>query len=307
VLPRGGTAIGQWLRLANTMFSTQPASLRHAILLTDGQNAHETPEQLDEAIRLCEGVFSCDCRGVGTDWQVSELRRIASGLLGTVDIVPDPAGLAADFAAMMQNAMGKQVADVSLRVWTPQHATVRFMKQVAPAVEDLTGRRAQSGPQAGDYPTGAWGAGESRDYHLCVRVTPAGIGQEMLAARVSLVVGSGVVGQGLVRAIWTDDEALSTRINSSVAHYTGQAELAQVIQEGLEARKEGDEDTATAKLGRAVALAQQSGNEDTAKLLAKVVDVVDAASGTVQLKKKVDDADEMALDTRSTKTVRTKK
>jgi von Willebrand factor type A C-terminal domain len=44
-----------------------------------------------------------------------------------------------------------------------------------------------------------------------------------------------------------------------------------------------------------------------ATLLAKVVDVVDAASGTVQLKRKVDDADEMALDTRSTKTVRTKK
>ena len=140
VLPRGGTAIGQWLRLANTMFSTHPAALRHAILLTDGQNAHETPEQLDEAIALCEGVFSCDCRGVGTDWEVSELRRISSALLGTVDIVPDPAGLAADFAAMMENAMGKQVADVSLRVWTPQSATVRFMKQVAPTVEDLTGQ-----------------------------------------------------------------------------------------------------------------------------------------------------------------------
>jgi hypothetical protein len=307
VLPRGGTAIGQWLRLANTMFATQPASLRHAILLTDGQNAHETPEQLDEAIGLCQGVFSCDCRGVGTDWQVSELRRISSALLGTVDIVPDPAGLAADFAAMMENAMGKQVADVALRVWTPQAATVRFMKQVAPNVEDLTGRQHQSGPQAGDYPTGAWGPGESRDYHLCVRVAAAAIGQEMLAARVSLVVGSDVVGQGLVRAVWTDDEALSTRINSNVAHYTGQAELAQAIQEGLEARKRGDEDTATAKLGRAVALADQGGNEDTAKLLAKVVDVEDAASGTVRLKKKVDDADEMALDTRSTKTVRTKK
>ncbi len=307
VLPRGGTAIGQWLRLANTMFGTHPAELRHAILLTDGQNAHETPEQLGEAIALCEGVFSCDCRGVGTDWEVSELRRISSALLGTVDIVPDPAGLAADFAAMMENAMGKQVADVSLRVWSPQHATVRFMKQVSPAVEDLTGRRTQSGPQAGDYPTGAWGAGESRDYHLCVRVSPAAIGQEMLAARVSLMVGADVVGQGLVRAIWTDDEALSTRINTNVAHYTGQAELAQAIQEGLEARKQGDEDTATAKLGRAVALAERSGNEDTAKLLAKVVDVVDAATGTVHLTKKVDDADEMALDTRSTKTVRTKK
>jgi hypothetical protein len=315
LVPQGGTAIGQWLRLAYSMFSApavlQKTMLRHAILLTDGRNEHETPEDLGAAISLCEGVFSCDCRGVGTDWEVAELRRISSALLGTVDIVPDPAGLAADFAAMMQTAMGKQVADVSLRVWTPQHAAVRFLKQVAPTVEDLTARRTQSGTQAGDYPTGAWGAAESRDYHLCVRVVPAAVGQEMLAARVSLVTatpsGSDVLGQAMVRAVWTDDEALSTRINSNVAHYTGQAELAQMIQEGLEARKQGDEETATAKLGRAVALAEQSNNEDTARLLAKVVDVVDAATGTVRLKKRVDDADEMALDTRSTRTVRTRK
>jgi hypothetical protein len=302
----GGTAIGQWLRLARQIFGTCPAALRHAILLTDGKNQHETPEQLTAALRECEGVFSCDCRGVGTDWEVKELRTVSSALLGTVDIVPDPAGLAADFAAMMQTAMGKQVADVALRVWTPQHASLKFVKQVAPTVEDLTGRRTQVGqnPQSGDYPTGAWGPGESRDYHLGIAVNPAGIGQEMLAARVTLVAGEEKLGQGLVRAIWTDDEALSTKINQRVAHYTGQAELAAAIQEGLEARKAGDEETATAKLGRAVALAHQSGNEDTAKLLAKVVDVVDVETGTVRLKKKVEDADEMALDTRSTKTVR---
>ncbi|HEY2288546.1 MAG TPA: VWA domain-containing protein [Streptosporangiaceae bacterium] len=303
----GGTAIGQWLRLAHQMFGTQPAGLRHAILLTDGKNQHETPEQLAAAIGLCDGYFSCDCRGVGTDWEVGELRRVAGTLLGTVDIVPDPAGLAADFAAMMQNSMGKQVADVALRVWTPQHATLKFVKQVAPTVEDLTARRTATGPQAGDYPTGAWGGGESRDYHVCVEVTPAAVGDEMLAARVTLLAGPEALGQGLIRAVWTDDEALSTRINSHVAHYTGQAELAQVIQEGLEARKDGDEETATARLGRAVKLAQQSGNADTARLLEKVVDVVDAATGTVRLRKKVDDADEMALDTRSTKTVRTRK
>jgi hypothetical protein len=34
-----------------------------------------------------------------------------------------------------------------------------------------------------------------------------------------------------------------------------------------------------------------------------VVDVVDQATGTVRLKKKVEAADEMALDTRSTRTV----
>jgi hypothetical protein len=305
----GGTAIGQWLRLARQIFGTSPATLRHAILLTDGKNQHETPAQLAAALGECEGVFSCDCRGVGTDWEVKELRTISTTLLGTVDIVPDPSGLAADFAAMMQTAMGKQVADVALRVWTPQTATVKFVKQVAPTVEDLTGRRtpAAQNPQAGDYPTGAWGPGESRDYHVGIQVNPAGIGQEMLAARVSLVAGDEILGQGLVRAIWTDDEALSTKINSRVAHYTGQAELAAVIQEGLEARKAGDEETATAKLGRAVALAHKSGNEDTAKLLAKVVDVVDVDAGTVRLKKKVEDADEMALDTRSTKTVRARK
>ena len=55
-----------------------------------------------------------------------------------------------------------------------------------------------------------------------------------------------------------------------------------------------------------MALAHQAGNEDTARLLAKVVDVVDEATGTVRLKQKVAAADEMALDTRSTKTVRVK-
>jgi von Willebrand factor type A C-terminal domain len=309
--PGGGTAIGQWLRAAHQVFSTSPAGLRHAILLTDGKNQHETPAELDAAIALCEGVFSCDCRGVGTDWDVGELRRVSTALLGSVDIVRDPAGLAADFGSMMHEAMGKQVADVGLRIWTPRNATIQFVKQVAPVVADLTGRRTPAGPQAADFPTGAWGPGESRDYHVSVQVSPAGVGQEMLAARVSLVVaspaGPEVLGQGLVKAVWTDDEALSTRINQHVAHYTGQAELALVIQEGLEARAQGDEDTATAKLGRAVKLAQQSGNAETAGLLAKVVDVVDAATGTVRLKKKVDAADEMTLDTRSTKTVRTRK
>ena len=307
----GGTAIGSWLQLARQTFEAYPAKLRHAILLTDGQNQHESPEQLTAAIRQCEGVFSCDCRGVGTDWEVSELRTISTALLGTVDIVPDPSGLAADFAAMMESAMGKQVADVALRVWTPQTAAVKFVRQVAPTVDDLTGRRMPSSPQAGDYPTGAWAPGESRDYHVGVEVTPAGVGQEMLAARVSLVAaspsGAELLGQGLIRAIWTDDGALSTKINRRVAHYTGQAELAAAIQDGLEARKQGDEETAASKLGRAVALAHQSGNEDTATLLAKVVDVIDVETGAVRLKRQVEGADEMALDTRSTKTVRAKK
>ncbi|WP_405645107.1 vWA domain-containing protein [Streptomyces uncialis] len=307
----GGTAIGTWLRLADHLLASADVAIRHGILLTDGRNEHETPEALRTALDACAGRFTCDARGVGTDWEVKEVTAIASALLGTADIVADPSGLAADFTGMMETAMGKEIADVGLRLWTPMGAEVKFVKQVAPKVEELTGRRTEAGPRAGDYPTGSWGD-ESRDYHVCVEVPAASIGQEMLAARVSLVIGepdgtTRTLSQDLVRAVWTDDMAASTSINPQVAHYTGQAELARVIQQGLDARKSGDVDGATAKLGRAVQLASASGNADTAKLLAKVVDVVDAAAGTVRLKAKVEVADEMTLETRSTKTVRVKK
>lgn len=307
----GGTAIGTWLRLADKLLGSADVAIRHGILLTDGRNEHESPEDLRAALDACAGRFTCDARGVGTDWEVKEVTGIASALLGTADIVADPAGLAGDFTQMMEAAMGKEVADVALRLWTPQGSAIKFVKQVAPTVEELTERRTEAGPRAGDYPTGSWGD-ESRDYHVCVEVPAAAVGQEMLAARVSLILpqpdGSAqTLSQGLIRAVWTDDMVASTRINAQVAHYTGQAELAHVIQEGLEDRKAGDMDGATAKLGRAVQLASASGNEDTAKLLSKVVDVVDAASGTVRLKPKVAEADEMTLETRSTKTVRVKK
>ncbi|WP_427922414.1 vWA domain-containing protein [Streptomyces sp. cg40] len=308
----GGTAIGTWLRLADRLLSSADVSIRHGIVLTDGRNEHEAPEDLKAALDACAGRFTCDARGVGTDWEVKEVTGIASALLGTADIVADPANLAADFTKMMETAMGKEVADVALRLWTPVGTAIKFVKQVAPRVEELTDRRTEAGPRAGDYPTGSWGD-ESRDYHVCVEVPEAGIGQEMLAARVSLVVPQpdgttqNLGAQGLVKAVWTDDMVASTSINPQVAHYTGQAELAEVIQQGLDLRKSGDVDGATAKLGRAVQLASVSGNADTAKLLAKVVDVVDAAAGTVRLKAKVAEADEMTLETRSTKTVRVKK
>jgi hypothetical protein len=304
---QGGTAIGAWLALANQLFASVPGSaINHAILLTDGKDESETPGELDAILAQCQGRFQCDCRGVGTDWVVSELRKVASSLLGTVDIVADPSQLTADFTAMVEQAMGKATADVALRVWTPQTAEVSFVKQVAPAVEDLTAKRMVVNDRVGDYPTGAWGD-ESRDYHVCVRVHPGAVGDEMLAARVSLVVSGQVASQALIRAVWTDDLALSTQINKAVAHYTGQAELAQAIQDGLAARKAGDDATATMRLGRAAQLAAISGNDATSKLLSKVVDVEDAATGTVRLKARVDDADEMALDTRSTKTVRVTK
>jgi hypothetical protein len=235
---RGGTAIGTWLALANQLFTfaATPGAICHAILLTDGQDEHETLEDLERVLADCEGKFQCDCRGVDTDWEVSELRRIATVLLGTVDIIAEPSELAADFRSMIEQAMGKATGNVSLRLWTPQGASVAFVKQVSPTIEDLTTRAASVDTLTAEYPTGAWGD-ESRDYHLCIQVQPRDVGDEMLAGRLSLVVDGDVISQALVRAVWTDDEQRSTQINREVAHYTGQAELANAIQEGLEARK----------------------------------------------------------------------
>jgi hypothetical protein len=303
----GGTAIGSWLRLAGEIFDTVPqASQRHAILLTDGQNQSEKAPQFQAAIQTVTGRFQCDCRGVGADWDVSELRQVATALLGTVELIRDPESMAADFENLVRQAMGRGVAEATLRMWAPQGSEVLFVRQVSPTVEDLTSRRVEVNPLTGAFPTGAWGD-ESRDYHVAVRVPPQPIGQERLAARVQLVVRDQVVSQGLVKARWSGDDALTTRIDPAVAHYTGQAELAEVIQEGLAAKAAGDEATATIKLGRAVALAAETGNDEATAKLRKVVDIEDADAGTVRLKRGIDKLDEMALDTASTKTTRVKR
>ncbi|MGW4644349.1 VWA domain-containing protein [Sphaerisporangium sp. NPDC004334] len=307
----GGTAMGRWLRRAADLFSahqmSHPGAIRHAILLTDGKNEHEPAPEFDANLAYCAGKFVCDCRGVGTDWVVAEVRRIGSTLLGSVMDVRRPEELEADFRAMTEAAMGKTVADVALRVWTPRAATLNFVKQVSPTLEDLTGRRTEVDALTGDYPTGSWG-GETREYHVSVRVPAGNVGQEMRAGLVKLVVPDTgeVLAGGNILAQWSDDPVQSTRINPRVAHYTGQQELASLIQEGLQARNEGDLDTATARLGRARGIAQQAGNEETAKLLDKVIDV-DPETGTARLKRVVDKADEIALDTRSVRTVRMRK
>ncbi len=307
VRAKGGTAIGSWLLAAGGLFNLVPDSINHCILLTDGKNQSESDRVLNGAIQACVGLFQCDARGLGTDWNIDELRRISSALLGTVDIIPHPDQMEAEFRALTEQAMGKEVGSVALRLWTPQGSQLEFVKEVAPNIEDLTAKATAVNPLTDDYPLGAWAGDESRDYHIRVRIPVGAVGDERLAARVMLMVDGVEQPSALVRAVWTNDDALSTRINREVAHYTGQAELAEAIADGLAARDAGDSESATLKLGRAVQLAHEAGNGDTVRLLEKVVDVDDAESGTVRLKREVEQADAMALDVRSTRTVRVNK
>ncbi|MGH3797449.1 MAG: VWA domain-containing protein [Pseudonocardiaceae bacterium] len=314
----GGTTIGAWLRLAGRLLGEHPGAIRHAILLTDGHNQHESPEDLAAALADCEGQFSCDCRGVGTDWSVAELRMIASALLGTVDMVAEPAGLTEDFRAMMATSMRKAVAQVGLRLWTPAGAVVRFVKQTAPTLEDLTARRVDTGPLTGDYPTGSWGT-ESRDYHLCVELEPGGVGEEKLACRMTFMHprpdgaaqplpqtfthtepdgGTNEFSGARIRAFWTTDLAQATAINGTVALVTGRTDLAKAVQDGLDAHQRGATDDATGHLLQARKLAEQHKDDS---LLGKLDQIYDPDTGTFRLPS-MSRREEMELDIESTKT-----
>jgi uncharacterized protein YegL len=302
----GGTSIGQWLQLAAQLLSAHPNAIRHAILMTDGQN-NERADVFAAALARCEGAFVCDSLGVGDDWVPAELRKVAEALLGTFDFVRNQGDLADFFRKLTQTSMSKTVAELVMRVWVPQTATLKWVKQVSPTLLDLTGKRTDVNPLTGDYPTGSWGT-EDREYHLCVEVPPGQIGSEIRAGWVKLLRPDTqeVFASGNVLAQWTDDLAQSTRINGKVAHYTGQAELHELIQDGLSARAAGDVDKATARLAKAKQLAVDSGREDTARLLDKVVEV-DPASGTARLRRNVDKADAIELDTGSVRTSRLRK
>ncbi|MER6574565.1 VWA domain-containing protein [Nonomuraea sp. NPDC001023] len=306
LLAHGGTAIGEWLKLAGHLLSGYPNAIRHALLMTDGQN-NERPEVFGAVLQGWSGKFVCDSLGVGDDWVPAELRKVAEAMLGSFEFVRNQSDLAEFFRRVTQTSMSKTVADLSLRVWVPQTAKLKFVKQVSPTLLDLTGKRTDVNPLTGDYPTGSWGQ-EEREYHLCVEVPPGQIGQEIRAGWVKLVrpdTGD-VVASGNVLAQWTDDLAQSTQINRKVAHYTGQAELHELIQDGLSARAAGDVEAATARLAKARELAAESGREDTARLLEKVVEV-DPATGTARLRRNVDKADEIELDTGSVRTSRLRK
>ena len=313
----GGTALSTGLQSARMLFAPYPDAIRQAIFLTDGKNEHEPPGAVHAELSYCAGIFQCDCWGVGSDWQVGEVQAIARGLLGKAFIIPDSGGIEAAFRMAVQAAQAKSVRDVRVRLWTPAGADILYFKQVNPSIEDLSYRALPVSAQVRDYPTGAWAAGESRDFHLALRVRRGAAGDEMLASRPS-VVYEAIEGSiwneredrapdARVFAIWTADSTLSSRIDNQIAHYTGQDQLAQAIQQGLEAQQHGQEAIATELLGRAVRLAHESGNAETTERLRKVVDIVDPAEGTVRLRRNVSREASIELQLESTTTRRVRK
>jgi len=51
----GGTAMGAWLAQARDLLAPHPHAVRHALLLTDGRNEHETSAELGQVLETCVG------------------------------------------------------------------------------------------------------------------------------------------------------------------------------------------------------------------------------------------------------------
>jgi hypothetical protein len=304
----GGTRMSRALAAVRAELHAIPGAIAWTYFLTDGANQGEEPQTLAREIEVCKGLFQCDCRGIGVDWEPDELRHISNALLGTADAVPDPAKLDADFSASLQAALSKGVSGVTLDLWQPATSKLVSLRQMQPDNIEITQLGRAKSARVTSFNIGSWGR-ETRDYHVVFEIQPGEIGDEMLVCRPSIVWSAGGAEQKSppsppIVAQWSEDAELTTRINPEVAHYTGQAEIASSIREGLSARDRGNLDEATRLLGRAAQLAEQSGNEEVTRRLAKVVDVVDAAEGTVRLKTDVSKGEALELEMGGTRTVR---
>jgi hypothetical protein len=290
----GTTGMSTWLTLADTLLTSCPAQIKHAIMLTDGHST-EDDGALSAALTQCAGHFVCDCRGVGDGWKPSELRRIAHTLLGTWAPVAAPQQLADDFQAVLTATMAKRVTGVLLRI-TPKRGTkVSYFAQVMPSIEDLTAKRVVSGDEKTyDFPLGDWGD-EVRDYHLRLeadqRAWSIGTGEGARLAKLEILLPSSDEKGGTppfpsasLAVQWTTDVSLSGRINHRVGGYTGQEEEAVAVDEALAAWRDGGAD-AEAKVGRAVRLAHQLQREDLLERFTAIAEFVDPAAGIVRLRR----------------------
>ncbi|MBV8652327.1 MAG: hypothetical protein JO255_12735, partial [Alphaproteobacteria bacterium] len=303
----GGTAMSKGLLSADGQFSTEPAAVRLALMLTDGANK-EGHKDLPAALERVKGRFQCHSRGIGEGWTPAELLLISNALLGEAKALAGGSDIGADMQATFAKAMSQGAGDIKLRLTVPpKMAKLVSLRQVSPVIVDLTPQGVPVDDRTTDYPTGAWGD-EERDYHAVFELLQAGgVGEQVRVCRTAIVNGHDVQDQPPVAIGWSADASLTARICAQVAHYTGQAELAEATREGLEALDRGDARTATIKLGQAAKLAADSNNDEATRRLAKIVDIVDQDAGTVRIRAGVAKLDLLDAEVGATRTVRVKK
>ncbi|MFB7176310.1 protein kinase [Streptomyces sp. NPDC056257] len=188
--PIGAAAFGRWLRLADRLLAAHGDAVRAAILLMDLTSTAESAEELAAVLASCAGRFSCHVRGIGTNWEAAQVASITTALSGTMDVVMDPSEPASPFTAeltwLVDRTRQAFARDLALRIAVPAGSRVRFVRQLTPSVEDLTGRGYQVGPGTSEYPVEV-PDGESRDFQFLLDLPPGRRPDEFVAAELGIV------------------------------------------------------------------------------------------------------------------------
>ncbi|GLY93267.1 hypothetical protein Acsp02_05230 [Actinoplanes sp. NBRC 103695] len=288
--PSGGTHIGVWLGLARRLLADRPDDVRHVTLLTDGQN-QEQPGVLTRALDDCRDVFQCDARGIGADWNADELIAIAETLRGQARAITATTDLAADFRSVVGAWRAKSVRDLTLRIELSRFARLRHFRQVHPTKTELDSFTRPAGEQAVTVATGAWAAGELREYELGVDVGRAGeLNTDLRAGRVDAFVGGRRrAAPAVVLLRRTEGGVLSLPLDDKSRRYSLEAQMSRALGDGCAAylRKEGGQ--AERDVGRAVAIAHEAGDQDMLDRIARVAEIDDPAAGLVRLRPDVPD------------------
>lgn len=289
-----GTVIGYWLDKARELLLPHAGSVRHAILLTDGRNQHQAQagRSLEDVLADCRGVFTCDARGIGADWEPPQLDRIAQVLQGTSDAVPELDGLEEEFRTVIRTALSRVVPEAALRVRCAPGVRIAMIEQDFPALADLREHGlAVAGTSAVDYSMGPWSR-ERRQYAATFEVdrAPARSGAIDSVAVIEVVTGQVGTVHAVERATarrvdvtWVDVPPPRTRLDAHSRRHQQDMDLRALRREGGVRAKRGDLAGAREAWGRAVALATQLKHADALSRLSGVVQIVDANRGVVEL------------------------
>jgi hypothetical protein len=293
--PHGGTAIGSWLRLADRLLATHPGSIGHALVLTDGRNESEDRAVLEEAVAACTGRFTVDCWAIGARdgrhaWSGDELLMIAAAL-GANPVVPveDPNVLVEEFTDRLRTAMSRRISDASLIVRTAAVARIQSIKQSYPTMTGLTARGVAGPDEATEYPIGAWGPLERRDFHIVLEVQQMPPGVKRRIAWIGIGAADPDPRMSPVQVIWTPDAALYSSTHYAVEHYTQHETLERRLAEAREAYESGRRADAQRLLGAAVRIASRLGDRNMLALLRRLCDWDDPEQGAVRLQSEIRD------------------
>ncbi|MDJ0460668.1 vWA domain-containing protein [Streptomyces sp. H27-C3] len=293
LVPGGGTAIGSWLALTRELFGNGPgAAVRHALMLSDGRNEHERHQTLEAELVACAGLFTCDTRGIGEDWDPDELQMVSESLDGKADAVRDLDALPGEFLAVTAESAARRVTGLRLRITHRAGSAPLTVQQVHPTRRDLLAGGAAAGERCLEFRTPPW-RNETREYLVCVaasRTPDEPVDRALWLADVK-VVRDRDSGEGLqlpparpLLVRWTRRHDLYSQYDPKVLHYAHHDALVRGLEEGRAAHRAGDPARARRAWGEAVRRAHAMGNQPMLQRLADVVRIIDAEHGEVEIR-----------------------